>query len=182
MGEGNRAQGHQGDLPDGFHRTGRAPIARFAERPAKGCEASSARGGRIEGTAHKAKRIARSRTIGTAISDLVVCGSVAPYNEILGGKLVAMLAASPEVVREYKRRYVATSSVIASSMAGREIVRPANLVYVGTTSLYGTRPSQYDRIAIPAERLGGKLGEFLRYKYLGDTSGLGTTQFGYATK
>jgi hypothetical protein len=130
----------------------------------------------------KIVRIARSRTIGTAISDLVVCGSVAPYNEILGGKLVAMLAVSPEVVREYKRRYVATSSVIASSMAGREIVRPANLVYVGTTSLYGTRPSQYDRIAIPVERLGGKLGEFLRYKYLGDTSGLGTTQFGYATK
>lgn len=130
----------------------------------------------------KILRIARSRTIGTAIADLNVCGSISPYNEILGGKLVAMLAVGPEVVREYKRRYRGSSSVIASSMAGHEIVRPANLVYVGTTSLYGTRPSQYDRIVIPAERLGGKVGDVLRYKYLGDTVGLGTTQFGYATR
>jgi hypothetical protein len=133
-------------------------------------------------TLSKVVRIARSRTIGTAIADLIVCGSVAPYNEILGGKLMAMLATSPEVVRFYKRRYSGTPSVIASSMAGREIVRPAKLVYVGTTSLYGTRPSQYDRITVPAEQLGGKQGDSIRYKYLGDTAGLGTTQFGYATK
>ena len=130
----------------------------------------------------KVVRVARSRTIGTAIADLIVCGSVAPYNEILGGKLIAMLAASPDVVRYYKRRYGGARSVIASSMAGREIVRPANLVYVGTTSLYGTRPSQYDRIVVPADKLGGKREDSVRYRYLGDTTGLGTTQFGYATR
>jgi len=130
----------------------------------------------------KVVRIARSKTIGTAIADLVVCGSVAPYNEILGGKLIAMLAASPEVVRQYKLRYGGVPSVIASSMAGRRVIRSASLVYIGTTSLYGTRPSQYDRIAVPAEQLGGKPGESVRYRYLGDTAGLGTTQFGYATK
>jgi hypothetical protein len=129
----------------------------------------------------KVVRIARSRSIGTAIADLVVCGAVAPYNEILGGKLVAALAASPEVVRHYRRRYGGLPSVIASSMAGRRIVRQANLVYVGTTSLYGKRPSQYDRIKVPIDRLGGKHGNFITYQYLGDTAGLGTAQFGYAT-
>lgn len=130
----------------------------------------------------KVVRIARSRAIGTAIADLTVCGAIAPYNEILGGKLVAMLSVSPDVVREYRRRYSGSPSVIASSMAGRRVVRSANLVYIGTTSLYGKRPSQYDRISIPVDQMGGKLGSAIRYKYLGDTEGLGTTQFGGATR
>jgi len=130
----------------------------------------------------KIVRIARSRAIGTAIADLVVCGAIPPYNEILGGKLVAMLAASPEVVLHYKRRYAGVPSVIASSMAGRSIVRRANLVYIGTTSLYGIRPSQYDRIRIPMDRIGGKAAHIISYRYLGDTGGVGTAQFGYATK
>jgi hypothetical protein len=72
----------------------------------------------------KVVRLARSMTVGTEIADLTVCGSVPPYNAILGGKLVAMLATSPEVVLEYKRRYQSLPSIIASSMAGRAIVRP----------------------------------------------------------
>ncbi|MGZ5889512.1 MAG: Druantia anti-phage system protein DruA [Hyphomicrobium sp.] len=42
---------------------------------------------------------------GIAVADITVCGAVQPYNAILGGKLVAMLAASPEIVLEYRRRY-----------------------------------------------------------------------------
>jgi len=38
-----------------------------------------------------------------------------------------MLMMSPEVVAEYRRRYAGVPSVIASSMAGRPIVRPADL-------------------------------------------------------
>jgi len=94
-------------------------------------------------------RALTAKMVGTAIGDLTVCGAVPPYNSLLVGKLVGMLSVSPEVVLEYRRRYGATSSLIASCMAGRSISRPASLVFVGTTSLYGERPCQYDRISIP---------------------------------
>ena len=55
---------------------------------------------------------------------LTICGAIPPYNEVLGGKLVAMLMMSPEVVAEYRRRYAGMPSVIASSMAGRPISAP----------------------------------------------------------
>jgi len=135
----------------------------------------------------KIVRLARSMTVGTEIADLTVCGAVPPYNALLGGKLVAMLAASPEVVLEYKRRYQSLPSIIASSMAGRAVVRPANLVFIGTTSLYGERPNQYDRTSYPCDMVGGPKGEAVRYRYLTShersrTSGVGTFQFGRDTK
>jgi hypothetical protein len=135
----------------------------------------------------KVVRLARSMTVGTEIADLTVCGAVPPYNALLGGKLVAMLAASPEVVLEYRQRYQSLPSIIASSMAGRAIVRPANLVFIGTTSLYGERPNQYDRTSYPCDVIGGPRGESVRYRYLTShgrsrTSGVGTFQFGRDTK
>jgi hypothetical protein len=135
----------------------------------------------------KVVRLARSMTVGTEIADLTVCGAVPPYNAFLGGKLVALLATSPEVVFEYKRRYQSVPSIIASSMAGRAVVRPANLVFIGTTSLYGERPNQYDRAAYPCDIVGGPRGESVRYRYLTSqernrTSGVGTFQFGRDTK
>ncbi|WP_256807395.1 Druantia anti-phage system protein DruA [Bradyrhizobium sp. Bra64] len=135
----------------------------------------------------KVVRLARSMTVGTEIADLTVCGAVPPYNVLLGGKLVAMLAASPEVVLEYRRRYQSMPSIIASSMAGRAIVRSANLVFIGTTSLYGERPNQYDRTSYPCGIVGGPIGETVRYAYLttrdrSRTSGVGTFQFGRDTK
>jgi hypothetical protein len=135
----------------------------------------------------KVVRLARSMTVGTEIADLTVCGAIPPYNALLGGKLVAMLATSPEVVHEYKRRYQSTPSIIASSMAGRAIVRPANLAFVGTTSLYGERPNQYDRTSYPCDLIGGPKDETVRYRYLTSqkrnrTSGVGTFQFGRDTK
>lgn len=135
----------------------------------------------------KVVRLARSMTVGTEIADLTVCGAVPPYNAMLGGKLVALLAASPETVLEYKQRYQSTPSIIASSMAGRAVVRPANLVFIGTTSLYGERPNQYDRASYPCEIVGGPQGLSVRYQYLTSqernrTSGVGTFQFGRDTK
>jgi hypothetical protein len=58
-------------------------------------------------------RKAKADRVGAAIADLTVCGAVPPYNEILAGKLVAMLMASPQMVAEYRRRYGGTPSVIA---------------------------------------------------------------------
>lgn len=122
------------------------------------------------------KRIKADR-VGAAIAELTVCGALPPYSEILGGKLVAMLIASPEVRLEYRRRYGKSESVIASSMAGHAVVKSADLVFIGTTSLYGQRPSQYDRIAIPC----GDGAQVLRYEYLGRTMGVGTFQFSERT-
>lgn len=123
-------------------------------------------------------RKAKADRVGTVIADLTICGAIPPYNEVLGGKLVAMLMASPEVVEEYRRRYRRVPSIIASSMAGRAVVRPPDLVFISTTSLYGRRPNQYDRLVVPAEKVAeGHTGD-LRYVYLGKTRGYGTFQFG----
>lgn len=131
-------------------------------------------------------RIARSKTVGTEIADLTVCGAVAPYAQLAGGKLVAMLAVTPEVIAEYKRRYQGVPGIIASSMAGRPIGRPANLCYVGTTSLYGRRPNQYDRLSMSAELVGGDPTASLRYEFIKDeadsrTKGIGTFHFSSRT-
>src|SRR5207249_2521505 len=75
-------------------------------------------------------RKAKANRVGTAIADLTICGAIPPYNEVLGGKLLAMLMMSPEVVAEYRRRYASVPSVIASSMAGRPVVRPADLAFI----------------------------------------------------
>lgn len=123
----------------------------------------------------------KSDQVGIALADISVCGAVQPYNSILGGKLVAMLSASPEIVANYRRKYGKAESEIASSIAGRAVVRDPNLVLLGTTSLYGGASSQYNRIKIPCERLGGKRGENLVYKNLGFSESYGTSQFSEET-
>ena len=124
---------------------------------------------------------AKADRVGIAVADITVCGAVQPYNAILGGKLVAMLVTSPEVAREYRRRYATAESEIASSMAGRPITREPNLVLLGTTSLYGTGSSQYNRIKIPCSRVGGSPGETVRYEELGHSESFGTSQYSEET-
>lgn len=123
-------------------------------------------------------RKAKADRVGTVMADLTICGAIPPYNAVLGGKLVAMLMASPEVSDEYRRRYRRVPSIIASSMAGRAIIRPSDLVFISTTSLYGRRPNQYDRLVIPANKVVQVAAGELRYNYLGKTRGFGTFQFG----
>ena len=123
---------------------------------------------------------AKGDRVGTAVADISVCGAVPPYGPLIGGKLVAMLAASPEVVAAYRRRYEGQVSHIASRMAGRPITRPADLAYLGTTSLYG-RSSQYNRVRVPADRVGGPAAEELRFHDLGLSEAIGTSQFSDGT-
>lgn len=133
----------------------------------------------------KVVRIARSKTVGTEIADLTVCGAIAPYSHLAAGKLVAMLAISPPVIAEYKRRYANSPGIIASSMAGRPIGRPANLCVIATTSLFGKRPSQYDRLNMSAELMGGSAQQRIRYHHIDDknaddstkTRGMGSFHF-----
>jgi hypothetical protein len=124
-------------------------------------------------------RRAKADAVGTEIADLTVCGAVAPYNAILGGKLVSMLAVSPVVVKVYRQRYGEYASEIASSMAGRPIRRRSNLVFIGTTSLYGSGASQYNRIRIPEDVLGGSAP--IEYRQLGRSKSFGTSHLSSAS-
>lgn len=154
-----------------------APLAEGGESGALAAVLSSATGRKA--VAQVVRRI-RAQRIGTAIADLTVCGAVPPYNALLAGKLTAMLAVSPPVVNEYRRRYGESTSIIASSMAGRPVQRPADLVFIGTTSLYGLRPCQYDRIAIPASVFQPGASGSIKYHFIDETEGWGTFQFGKA--
>lgn len=126
-------------------------------------------------------RKAKADRVGISVADISVCGAVQPYNAILGGKLVAMLATSPEVVSEYRKRYRNAESEIASAMAGRAVVRTPHLVLLGTTSLYGVGSSQYNRIKIPCERLNGDPGSQIKYEELGHSEAFGTSQYSEET-
>jgi hypothetical protein len=119
--------------------------------------------------------------VGINIMDIIVCGSIAPYNHILSGKLVCMLLASPEVTKYYKSKYSDSQSIIASSMKGKPVRRKQDLVFLGTTSLYGIGSSQYNRIKIPAEELNGEKGNFVEYSNLGLSAGFGTFHFSQTT-
>ena len=122
-------------------------------------------------------RKAKADRVGIAMADITVCGAVAPYNIILGGKLVSMLATSPEVVAAYRKKYASQESEIASSMAGRPIIRQSNLVLLGTTSLYGIGSSQYNRLWMHTENIGGKKGEKLAFIEIGKSKAFGTSHF-----
>lgn len=124
-------------------------------------------------------RHVRAAHVGIDMLDITVCGAVAPYNLLLGGKLVSALMTSPEVVTAYARRYRSACSVIASAMAARAIRRRPRLVLLGTTSLYGVASSQYNRIRLPADKVGGSGDvEFIR---LGRTAGFGSYHFSRET-
>ena len=88
----------------------------------------------------------RKAGLASQVVDVSVCGAVAPYNVLLGGKLVAMLMASTEVRALYRDRYSGATSIIASQMAGRAIRRTAEIKAFTTTSLYGNGSSQYNRL------------------------------------
>ncbi len=118
-------------------------------------------------------RLIKAENVGIHMMDITICGAVAPYNAILGGKLVCALLGSPEVVDFYRRRYGRQVSVIASSMAGRAIRKKPHLSLLCTTSLYGKGSSQYNRIKIALEP--GK--PPLCYEELGTSEGFGSFHF-----
>lgn len=87
--------------------------------------------------------------------DIQTLGSVPPYTRLLGGKLMALAAASNEVRAAYHRKY----STQKTEMTGR--ILPPHLVALTTTSAFG-RSSLYNRLRyqdIPiAESLGYTIG------------------------
>lgn len=84
----------------------------------------------------------KQRAVAENVMEIITCGAVAPYNQILGGKLVAMLMTSPQVVKDVRDRYEGKVSLIASGMAGRSI---APAIEPGIrTRLYCALPGEPD--------------------------------------
>ncbi len=119
-----------------------------------------------------ALRRIKQRALSENVMDIITCGAVPPYGEVLGGKLVAMLLASPRVVSDFRHRYSNRVSLIASGLKGAPVRRRPNLALLTTSSLYAVGSSQYNRIRIPGEILGGS-GQ-VSYRRIGMTESFGT--------
>ncbi len=162
-------------------RSRRALLDMLGEQPTVGSVRALIEDPEGRRTVRAVLRKAKADRVGIAMADITVCGAVEPYRQILGGKLVSMLAASPEVILAYRERYGQQESEIASSMAGRPIIRPSHLVLLGTTSLYGVGSSQYNRLRMPSDLLGGRSGEYIEYRRLGRSEAYGTSHFSSGT-
>lgn len=91
------------------------------------------------------------------VMDAYVLGAVAPYNTLLGGKLVACLVRTREVYNDFQKAYGDTTGIIS----GKE--KKARLLAVMTSSSLG-RSSIYNRL---------KLGGIPYFRSIGYTSGWG---------
>jgi hypothetical protein len=91
------------------------------------------------------------------LMDAYVLGAIAPYNTLLGGKLVACMLRTRDVSDDFQKEYGDTTGIIS----GKE--KKARLLAVMTTSSLG-RSSIYNRL---------KLGETQYFKPIGYTSGWG---------
>jgi len=118
-----------------------------------------------------ALRRIKQAVIAGSVMELITCGAVPPYRDILAGKLVAMLMLSGQVVDDFKRRYTGRVSLIASAIAGRPVARRARLAAITTSSLYAIGSSQYNRIRL--EQPAGSLA----YRRIGKTESFGTVHF-----
>ncbi len=85
-------------------------------------------------------------------------GALPPYNELLGGKMVALSLTSNEVRRAYSKKYDNKTSL----MKKRKI--PSRLLFITTTSAYG-KSSVYERIKYHKETVS---------YFIGFTTGSGT--------
>ena len=92
------------------------------------------------------------------IMDAYVIGAMPPYNHLLGGKLVSYTLACNELREIYRNKYIHAKTIIKKRKA-------SELVLLMTTSLYGQKSSQYNRL---------KYGKTLLYKPIGTTSGYGS--------
>jgi hypothetical protein len=99
------------------------------------------------------------------VLDAYVLGAVPRYNMILGGKLICYMMMSNEVRDLFRRKYC-TRLTVTRQRAANE------LVLLATTSLYGNRSSQYNRIRYEGDLL---------YKPIDLTRGYGTVHLSSQT-
>jgi hypothetical protein len=96
------------------------------------------------------------------VADAFVLGAVPPYNAVLAGKLVAMLAASNEVRAAWRAKYGGKTSLIA------EADRDGRLAMITTTSALG-RSAIYNRLRLGPDQL--------LFQRVGETRGSGEFHF-----
>ena len=118
-----------------------------------------------------ALRRVKQQVLASSVMELITCGAVLPYRDLLGGKLAAMLMLSREVADDFEERYSGRVSLIASALAGRPVYRPTCLALITTSSLYAVGSSQYNRIKMPTDN------GSLAYKRIGKTDSFGTVHF-----
>ncbi len=126
----------------------------------------------------------KSRRVGINMMDISVAGAIAPYNALLGGKLVSLLLTSPEIQEAYYQRYHESSSVIASAMKGQAVRREPHLVLLCTTGLFSHGSSQYNRIKIPVAdiaKVGRDNREIYGFHRLQNNTTYGTFHFSDST-
>ena len=97
--------------------------------------------------------------------DAYVVGALPPYNELLGGKLISYILASNEIRDLYAQKYASQKTIIKSRSAN-------DLAMIFTTSLYGERSSQYNRL---------RYDKSLIYNPIGETSGYGSLHISLET-
>lgn len=76
------------------------------------------------------------------VMDAFVLGAVPPYSQVLGGKLVASLLLDSEIVKDFRRKYEGTKTLISNEIFN------GKLAAITTASALG-KSSVYDRIRIP---------------------------------
>jgi len=90
--------------------------------------------------------------LASEVADLSVCGAVAPYNMLIGGKLVTAVMASEEVREIYEQRYGKQVSEISSQIKGQRVQRSSDLKLLTTTALYGVGSNQYSSLTLRASK------------------------------
>jgi hypothetical protein len=85
------------------------------------------------------------------LMDAYVLGAVPPYNMLLGGKLIASLARTSNVVEAFDAKYRDTEGIISKKK------KKARLVAITTTSALG-RSSIYNRLKLGGRVLFGRIG------------------------
>jgi hypothetical protein len=93
--------------------------------------------------------------------DAFVLGAVPPYNQLLGGKLIACLVRSQEVVKLFRQKYGDSRGIISRKR------KDPHLVAITTSSALG-RSSIYNRL---------KLGNQAYFQPIGFTEGFGHFHF-----
>ena len=125
-------------------------------------------------------RSIKASHVGINMMDISIAGAIAPYSAILGGKLVSLLMTSPEVRKEYARRYGSNPSVIASAMKGEAVIRTPELVLLCTTGIFGGGSSQYNRLRFSAREVCSGRGE-IRFRKLERQTTFATFHISQAT-
>jgi len=154
--------------------------AGFVEPTAPLLQAARGRASFRRAVARLGRSVKASR-VGISMMDISIAGAIEPYSALLGGKMVSLLLASPQVRQAYEKRYAGTPSIIASGMKGQAVTRTPNLVLLCTTGLFGGGSSQYNRARISAQVLAtGARGE-VRFEKLDQSTSYSTFHFSQAT-